>query len=359
MHNQGASIIQLCQCLRGTPPAGADWMSIIALANQTLTTPKLIECLRRFPDRVPPDAARYLEEIFERNLRRNDRLLAQLQEAVTALNAKGVTPVLMKGTAMLATRSRSQAASRLISDLDIVVAPDEADVALTCLLEIGYRIHYQAPRDASKWYADLQRPQDAGTIDLHQALPGSAFFYRSHKDIKQYCALCEGEHGAAYIPSAVYQTFLLIVHDQFQDSDYWVGALDLRHLLDLRDLIHAPEAFDWNLLASLCSGRLARNAVETQLVSLHALLDVQVPIEMRARLMPRLQHWRRVLTSRMPALRHALLALTLFDFRNYRSEIGRAERIARHQKPKTWVLPKMDTVRFLLELSHERRSGKV
>lgn len=359
MPDPSTSIIQLCQCFRGVPPKSIDWMSVIGLANRTLTTPELVNCIHRFPDRVPGDVARYVSEIFERNSQRNERLAAQLKQAVAALNENGVTPVLMKGAAMLATKDRAQSATRLISDLDILVAPDEADIALASLSALGYRVHYQAPRGASKWYADLQRPEDVGMIDLHQALPGNAFFYRSHGNVKQYCELLAGEHGTAYIPSATYQAFLLIVHDQFQDSDYWVGAIDLRHLLHLRDLIEAPQGFHWNLLASLGSGRLARNAIETQLVTLFSLLDVEVPVEMRMRLMPRLQYWRRLIQARIPVLRHALLPLTLLDLRNYRAEVGRAERLAAHQKPKMWILPKMDTMRFLLDLSRDRRSGKV
>ena len=334
-------------------------MSIIGLANQTLTTPALINFTKLFPECVPPDAHRYINEIFERNLLRNDRLTTQLTQAVVALNERGVTPVLLKGAAMLATKRRVSSATRLISDLDIRVAPHEVGIALDCLFALGYRVHYQALADAPKWYADLQRPEDVGMIDLHQAPPGHDYFYSSFGDIKQYCKLIAGEQGSVYIPSATYQALMLIVHDQFQDSDYWVGAIDLRHLLDLRDLINSPEGVDWKMLASLTSSKLVRNAVETQFVTLFSLLGVDVPVEMRSRLIPRLQYWRRLLQARFPVLRHAFLATALLDYRNYRAEVGREERIAKHLEPRTWVLPKMATMRFLFDLSRERRGGKV
>src|SRR5664279_2475205 len=92
MANRSASFYQLCQCFRGLPTAETDWMSVIGLANQTMTTPALIESVQRSPEIVPRDASSYITEIYERNLVRNDRLLVQLMEAVAALNGSRITP---------------------------------------------------------------------------------------------------------------------------------------------------------------------------------------------------------------------------------------------------------------------------
>lgn len=356
MGSRGTTLSHLCQCLQGSLPQTIDWMSVISLANETLITPALHDIAERFPDAIPEDVRQFLQEIFNRNLARNDRLAEQLAEAVAALNGNGVIPVLVKGSAMLAAWPRLAMGRRLISDLDILVSPNETDRALDALNGLGYRIYFKAPSDAPKRYIDLKRPHDVGMIDLQESPPGHRFFYNGSGDIRQHCQLLE--QNSAYIPSATYHALMLIIHDQFQDADYWVGKIDLRHLLDLRDLAHAPNGIDWQQLAGLAHGRLARNAIETQLVTLNTLLGVDVPDSLRRRLLPRLQHRRRMLQARMPALRHAFFLLTLFDYGNYRSEVGLNERTAEHLGARR-ILPRMETARYLLQLSRERRVGKV
>jgi hypothetical protein len=65
-------------------------MSLLGLANQTLTTPALMEFATHFKDQIPEDVCLYIQEMFERNVARNDRLAAQLTETVAdTRTAKG------------------------------------------------------------------------------------------------------------------------------------------------------------------------------------------------------------------------------------------------------------------------------
>jgi hypothetical protein len=353
------SFAQLCRCLRGAPPKNIDWLSLIGLANDTLTTPALISFVSRFHDEIPAEVSRYIREMCVRNQYRNHCLSEQLGEALMALNGRGVTPVLFKGSARLATFESAVNAGRIISDLDIMISSEEVERTLECLLALGYRVFFQSPGGAAKWYVDLERHGDVGMIDLHQGLPGHNYFFRTLGNIRQYCSLITTQLGTAYVPFATYQALIQVVHDQFQDYDYWTGKIDLRHLLDLRDLATSAEGVDWKLLASLSPGELYRNGLETQLLTLHCLFNVDVPIELRRRLIPRLQFSRRLIQAGMPFLTRAFLATALLDYRNYRAEVGAEERRAKTSKPQRWAFPKMGTLHFLLDLSAKKRPGKV
>jgi hypothetical protein len=98
----------------------------------------------------------------------------------------------------------------------------------------------------------------------------------------------------ALVPNPTVQLFLITLHDQFHDGDYWSGRLNLRHLLDICDLLTSGDGIDWPALDALVRTPVVRNALETQLVDTHWLTGAGAPIERRRRLWPRLQHWRRL-----------------------------------------------------------------
>jgi len=349
---------QLCSCLRGAAPSHADWFSVIELANRTLTTTAL-KPLVASDRNVPADVAAYVNHLFGRNLIRNARLETQLTEFVTALNEDSIIPVLLKGAALLATRDKASAALRLISDLDILVAPNEFERALECSGRLGYRIHYRSPSQDPKCYADLERSDNVGMIDLHRERPGHKFFYRSHAEVTQYCKLLSGEVGTFYVPTSSYQALILVFHDAFQDYDYWLGTIDLRHLLDLRDLIRSQDGADWHELANLAPSRLAQNALAAHFLTLSSLLGDSVNLPFPKRFAPKIQSWRRVLRARRPGLKYPLLVLNLLDYWTYRAEIARTENAEWRPSLAMSPMPKVSTLNFLLSLSRERRPGKV
>ena len=359
MANHSSALMDLCECLRGRLPARANWVSLIGLANETLTTPALIDLVRQFERQIPDDACAYVRDIHQRNLTRNDRLAAQLELTIVALNEGGVTPVLLKGAATLAAAPRQTWGARLMADLDLLVARDQADAALAALSGAGYELHFQTRPETERWYAELKRPHDIGMIDLHREAPGPRYFYHPSGPILQHCRRLSVGRGSAYIPAPTYQAFMLIVHDQFQDYDYWVGNIDLRHLVELRDLTNSSEGIDWDKLALFAHSKLARNAVESQLIALAELLGVNVPLRMRSRLVPRLQFGRRLMQARFPITRWPLLITTTLDYGNYRRGLGAQYRTQPRLLGPSWAMPKFGTLRYILGLANNHRVGKV
>ncbi|MGY4436158.1 hypothetical protein ACVWWO_008635 [Bradyrhizobium sp. F1.13.1] len=197
MTRHSAALTSLCNCLRGLPPVEVEWTSVIGLANQTLTTPALIDFVDQFASVLPDDVCTYIRQIHRRNVLRNDRLAGQLEEAVIAMNGQGVTPVLLKGAATLATAPVERRGVRLMCDLDIMVMPDEAERAVTALRAIGYQIHERTLPHSKRWYVELNRPRDVGTIDLQQGASDPAYFYRGPGNALNHCVPARLGRGSA------------------------------------------------------------------------------------------------------------------------------------------------------------------
>lgn len=362
MTRPSRALLPLCACFRGGVPQGADWSALLALANHTLTTPALIDLVRSQRTAIPDEVASYIEEIHARNAIRNDRLFAQLEEAVLALNRAGIMPLLVKGAARLATCSPPDRASRLLSDLDLVIRPEEIDATLKALTSIGYIIDRESDPHHPKWYVDLRRAQDVGMIDLHEVLPGEAFLNQTADEMRSQFRPVELGSAHALVPSPELQALVLVLHDQFQDHDYWIASIDLRHLLDLKALFAAPHGLCEDDMTAMASSALARNAYDSQRLLLSRLLDVPWPTRRRQRLVPRIQVWRQLLGARHSAFRACLLPIGLINLPDHfaRSAITKASAHSRSSsRIGTRRFPKWSTFLVMLSLSRRYRTGKV
>jgi hypothetical protein len=68
----------------------------------------------------------------------------------------------------------------------------------------------------------------------------------------------------------------LIAHDMFNDYRLLNGTIDLRHLLDIGDLVRGG-GIDWTRVADKLQGGMLRLALGLYLVNLQKLLRVEVP----------------------------------------------------------------------------------
>lgn len=295
-------LASLLACLAGETPRQADWLGLLAMANQALVTGILAA---RIGDRAPGEVQAFLGAIHRRALERNARLERQLEEAAASLNAAGVQPILFKGAAMLSTAGPGYGA-RILSDLDIMVPPHSMAIARQRLEAIGYRLSVFEDNPFAPM--NLCRGQDVGMVDLHcrTKVRYPAFDF---EDLARDCTEVRLGGARAWLPSPTSQALILILHDQLQERDYWRGLIDLRHLLDLAELARTSPGIDWERLAVHFPRGYPRNALDVQLATLELLFGMPVPLPQRPR-WTRLQLRRRILQLRRPHLRPFFTSLT-------------------------------------------------
>lgn len=117
----------------------------------------------------------YLDEIYEFNLGRNRRLLLQLHEIVRFLNSAGITPLLLKGGAALATDLFPDPGMRFMWDLDLLVPEGTLPRSVAALESAGYVVPERFTTGGSSLvgaaihhHAPLVRPGAPASVELHR-----------------------------------------------------------------------------------------------------------------------------------------------------------------------------------------------
>ena len=296
--NSYRNLRALVSCLGGSAPEILNWDEIIELANKSFTIPSLAAAMGKLEKKVeiPEDVRTYLAAVHDRNTQRNSRLLHQLKEAVTCLNGADIKPVVMKGAAILLMLEQDVIGTRILTDLDILVRPADMPGAIEALRRIGYevRVAGRGPWPGNPKFhlpVVLARSTDVGSVDLQCRPRGPASFsdiewlYRNSTQM----AVDEGD---VFVPSPFAQIVYLILHDQFQDGDYWRGLIDLRHLLDITNLARSAD-FSWDALRALFANGYERNAVDTQILTARALFGISIGPNMSFGVLSHLQLARR------------------------------------------------------------------
>ena len=270
MHRARA-LHQLMACLRGEPPADCRWRDVLALANQSLVTPQLAASLDDHRGLLPEQIGDFLDDVRARNRERNRRLWRELDDAVAALATAGIVPTLLKGAARRATWPQDKPFDRMLSDIDLLVAPREVDSAVGALSRAGFGLVARYAGADVHVVAEFGRPQDPGYIDLHQRPPGPPGLSDTPAlAMRRRPMMMEGR--SVLVPDAASQLFYLLLHDQFHDGGYWRGGFDLRHLIDIAALIAETAAADRRWLREACGTVLARQALDAILFSAERLV---------------------------------------------------------------------------------------
>lgn len=297
----------LSEAFHGRLARTVDWLGLLELANAALVTPALHQALARsgHKEAIPDDVAAFMAEVTARNAERNARLMEQAADAIGALNSAGVTPALLKGGAILATCNASGPYPRMMSDVDLLVRPDQVETAMGALQTAGFGISSDHRGENLHAVADLCRQGDVGMLDLHQRAPGPRAAVEGLLSSEAFVPVRLG--GSALAPPPTLQVFLLCIHDLFHDGGFWRGGFDLRHLCDIAALVSSDNAVDWEKLESLLTTRLLRNAVHSQLIAAWRIANADIPASIHRRWAPRLHYHRHLAQSLHPAARLPLV----------------------------------------------------
>ena len=280
---------------RGLPPVA--WAEVRVLADELAVTPSIWRALERLDIEPPQSELEVFRQHHCWNAARNVSFHHTLTEAVEALNAVDIVPLLFKGSLSLVDGSVDDVGRRFMADLDVAVPRGTLAEAVDALRAVGYEPLSRKPWEPVHDLPVVRR----GTlemIDLHvelgsqpveTVLPASAAWAAS-LELRFASAQARGL-------SPTHQVFHCILHSALQDVHHASAGLPLRHLLTLAQLARAHRsAVDWSEIDTRAENHGVSEVVRDHLWLAHRLAGLSLPPGRGDGVRPRL-HELRVLAN--------------------------------------------------------------
>jgi hypothetical protein len=297
--------------LREAEGGKVDWQAVAYYANRFELVPSLCVALHNrgiFP--VIPQAFRdYLDELYRFNRQRNGALLDHLGGVVLLLNGIGVTPLLLKGGAALATDLYPDAGMRFMWDLDLLVPEETLEASVGALQAAGYRVPEQfiSPLTAGSGsffghhYHGLIRPGDPARIELHRWVLAKEIDLLPPETVWSNCRPHEGGQlpgATALLMSPTDELLYCFAHSELAHGNHRRWRLDGRQLHHFAHLVYRhADQIDWERLALVGQhpryGRIFQNYLHLA----RRLFRVNLPLTYAADSSVE-RHVRRVTTTR-------------------------------------------------------------
>ncbi|MEZ5721118.1 MAG: nucleotidyltransferase family protein [Paracoccaceae bacterium] len=209
------------------------------------------------------------------NTERNAELLAQLTRVVTRLNAAGIEPVVLKGSAHLATGLWPTPGSRLVSDIDLLVDKGAIGTAFSALEELAGT----GPQDPghpeiiaiNKHLLPLHGAGGAAEVELHHSIfQARAARLAPTEDLVARARPLALGTARARILSPTDRVLTAMMHGLAGSGSYLMPTLHMRDMLDIHFLeaAHGTE-IDWDGIAA----QLTRNGWAAALAITNACLE--------------------------------------------------------------------------------------
>lgn len=241
---------QLWQLLQSKPlrtELAFDSAAVADLALSQQVAPALAAQMNQKPELASffvGDTKAALEHSLRANGLRNMQILKQTVELTHALNQAGVNPLFIKGTALLLTLNRHQPGMRQQQDIDLLIPPDQLQMATEALLQLGYVFAEHPELEAAQamqhqhhHLPQLARAGFSAHVELHRTpLPAHLSHLLNTDTLLAQALPGELNQARFYTPQPQHQRNLLLLGHYLHDGYRTRCLLPLRDALDFAHL---------------------------------------------------------------------------------------------------------------------------
>ncbi|MCA0318823.1 MAG: nucleotidyltransferase family protein [Proteobacteria bacterium] len=225
-----------------------DWMATVALAARDFALPMLATVLddAGVRSRIPADVASYLDYALAANADGNAAIRTEALAIGHALDAAGVTGVVLKGAAWL-FEAGPASGDRMMRDIDLLVASDDLDTAMRSLALAGFLPSGTIGTEQAhihEW--PLEHAGHPVSVEVHTALSTRTRMLSGADMLAEAVPVAPG----LAIPSPRHRILHNVIHGEIVNGNRAGGIIDLREAMDLGRLMQASAAtLDWTVLA--------------------------------------------------------------------------------------------------------------
>ena len=273
--------------LTGLIAAGPNWAVVGALAEREKLLPVLWSRIRQHAASIPTEAA----VLFQRQAAVTEFRMAVTEslliDVVGQLAQDGIRVMLLKGAALAKTVYPSFA-QRPMGDLDLLVAPQDAERAWTRIRDAGWTLEWEEGEVFYKTHQHLPpllAPKNLGIVlEIHRAiLPPQAPFTLDEGAVWEEAQSVKLGITEAWAPSDRYQLLHLCIHYAWSHT---LGRGVARAVRDVATLLEV-RSIDWDAFVDLATKTRASTCAFWTLTLSKTLAGARVPGKALAELRPK------------------------------------------------------------------------
>jgi hypothetical protein len=252
------------------------WPRIIDQANQHYLGPALGLALKQghLAEVLPEDASDFLEDSLHFNRLRNQKIKAQAEELVKALNSNGIVPVVLKGGVYLFEPHSKAFDTRMMVDIDLLVAPEDWDRSIQTAHGIGYEV-LQTHQPWTHDYHPLGRSGDDASVEFHRDVGKQRGLLSAKAALAAARSLDAPNHEIRAL-SPTHRVLHNIFHGAIQDRAYALARIPLRSLHDLCLILeNQGDRIDWQDITTRLEKRRYHSELSAYISQAERCLDLK------------------------------------------------------------------------------------
>jgi hypothetical protein len=216
-----------------------DWQQFVALCSNHLILPAIYLKFKSHGiiEYLPDELSEHLLAIYQLNVKRNSRILKQVNEIASALNKNNIYPVFLKGTGNLLDGLYSDIGERILGDIDFLVPENDYLLSAELMKNEGYsavsEIRAYTDVKTLKHYPRLFHPDFEAVIEIHRLPVNEKYQSWFNTAIIDCEKVMVSSIPGCYVESDRHKIIHNFIHSQLSNEGNLLGIVSFRDLYDL------------------------------------------------------------------------------------------------------------------------------